>query len=183
MTKRAVLLALVALILPACGHTDRPEGVVERWLISLNQGKAGRPGTYAPESLSEQIVPGWRTKDPGQLDVIEVGRAWRGGPVDCPTGLTNPCILPRAEVPFRIKRTDGTSESGVVDVSDSTGDWRIIAIRNRSNSSLLVPSQGGQRIGDAGIEAWLAALGVAFLLVLLAAGLMGTVGRRQTPVL
>jgi hypothetical protein len=36
-------LAFVVLVLPACASTERPEGLVERWLVSLNQGAAGRP--------------------------------------------------------------------------------------------------------------------------------------------
>ncbi|MGH2556909.1 MAG: hypothetical protein ACRDHO_14500, partial [Actinomycetota bacterium] len=73
--KRALfLLVVAALFLSACGGTDRPEGVVERWLISLNQGRAGEPDKYAPNELSQRILSNWQERDPGDLQVIEVGK-------------------------------------------------------------------------------------------------------------
>jgi hypothetical protein len=163
----------------SCGHTDRPEGVVERWLISLNQGKAGQPEKYASDDLSERIVPGWRTKDPGQLDVIEVGKAGILA-IECrpPPGGTCPALeLP--EVPFRIVRTDGSHLAATAVLLGPAGRWRISRIE--AGTSLRLPSQGGPPVASAGAGVWLGALGAAFLLVLLSAGLMATVGRRQTP--
>ena len=183
--RRRVALAIAFLALSsvcaACGHTDRPEGVVERWLISLNQGKAGQPGLYAPDAVSQRIVPNWRTEDPGQLDVIEVGE---GRPF---SHLCNPRISQAAcraigdyEVPFRTVRTDGPSRGGLAFLVDGSSPWRITRLE-LGVLELRVPSQGGHRIGNAGVGVWLGALGVAFLLVLLSAGLMATVGKRQTP--
>jgi len=63
--RRFWALAFVVLVLPACASTERPEGLVERWLVSLNQGAAGRPEEYAADDLSEQILPSFRTADPG----------------------------------------------------------------------------------------------------------------------
>jgi hypothetical protein len=178
----AISVLAVSMVCASCGHTDRPEGVVERWLISLNQGKAGQPETYAPDSLSQRIVPNWRTEDPGQLDVIEVGK---GRPV---LHSCNPNISQAAcraigdyEVPFRTVRTDDRSRGGLAVLVDDATGWSISRLQ-LGDLSMRVPSQGGQRIGNAGVPVWLAALGVAFLLVLLSAGLMTTVGRRKTPV-
>lgn len=171
MRGRLLLLMVVALMLvPACGHTDRPEGVVERWLISLNQGKAGRPATYAPDRLSEKILPNWSSRDPGDIDLIEVGKGTFFGPAP---GTNN------AAVPFRVKRLDGWSITAIAELNRaSTGDWQIDAIGAQKDfANLKLPSEGGQRVGGAPVTLWLAALGVALLLVLVSAGLMAIVGR------
>jgi hypothetical protein len=182
--RSALALSVLALsfVLAACGHTDRPEGVVERWLISLNQGQAGQPEKYAPDALSRRIVPNWRTKDPGQLDVIEVGQG-RGFRHTCnPRDTQAQCrSIGDYEVPFRSVDTDGRSRGGLAFLVDGSSPWRITRLE-LGNLTLKVPSQGGIRVGSAGVGVWLAALGVAFLLVLLSAGLMATVGRRKTPV-
>ena len=72
--RRALLVAVVALVAltSACSSEQRPEGITERWLLSLNQGAAGQPDRYAPDEVSEQVVPGWHDLDPGFLDVITV---------------------------------------------------------------------------------------------------------------
>jgi hypothetical protein len=165
----------------ACGHTDRPEGVVERWLISLNQGKAGQPERYASDALSQRIVPDWRTMDPGQLDVIEVGLG-RGFSHSCnPRDTQAQCgSIGDYEVPFRTVDTDGRSRGGLAFLVKGPSPWRISRLE-LGTLTLRVPSQGGVRVGSAGVGVWLSALGVAFLLVLLSAGLMATVGRRKTP--
>ena len=164
MRRGLLLFALAALLLPACGGTDRPEGVVERWLISLNQGKAGQPEKYAPLRLSERVLPHWASRDPGDLDLIEVGR----GRTDADD---------RYLVPFRVKRLDGTELSGVVMGSpiDIEGTWRVEDLLP-PDPSLPVPSKGGQRVGDAEPSIWLASAGVAALLVLVSVLLMSRVG-------
>jgi hypothetical protein len=163
--KRALLLFTMAtLVLPACGGTDRPEGVVERWLISLNQGKAGQPEKYAPAPLSQQILPNWQKRDPGDLDVIEVGR---GEQAAGPTYL----------VPFRVQRLDGHELTGIAElVSPIRGPWQVERVLP-ADTKLPVPSKGGDRIGDASTAVWLAGAGIAALLILLSVLLMSTVGR------
>src|SRR5207247_1524816 len=69
----AAVAGLALMLLTACGGTDRPEGTVERWLVTLNQGKAGEPEKYAAGNVTNQVLPGWSNCDPGSLDVIEVG--------------------------------------------------------------------------------------------------------------
>jgi hypothetical protein len=104
--RRWVALGAVALALltPACGGgTERPEGLVERWLISLNQGAAGRPDRYADDAVSEQVLPGWRNRDPGALDVIQVGTSSPGE-----GGI--------AQVPFRIETLDGEATLALANV-------------------------------------------------------------------
>ena len=61
MRRAAALVAIVVTggLLSGCAGTDRPEGVVERWLIALNVGAAGRPAVYAAEALSRRILPGF----------------------------------------------------------------------------------------------------------------------------
>jgi hypothetical protein len=163
--KRALLLLTVAtLVLPACGGTDRPEGVVERWLISLNQGKAGQPERYAPDALSQQILPNWQKRDPGDLDVIEVGR---GEPKGGPTYV----------VPFRVQRLDGKELTGIAEVvTPLHGPWLVEQVLP-ADIRLPVPSKGGKRVGDASTVVWLAGAGIAAFLILLSILLMSTVGR------
>ena len=165
--RRAVLaLAFLALTLPACSASDqRPEGLVERWLLSLNQGEAGRPEEYAGDDLSEQILPGFATAEPGELDVIEVGTAR----VD-EAGLS-------ARVRIRVVRLDGTEIASVVRIDrlDGGDGWYIEALEPASADAPPLPSEGGASIGNAGVSAWVVALGVAALLIAVTAGLMALV--------
>jgi hypothetical protein len=154
--------ALALLMLSACGGTDRPEGVVERWLVTLNQGKAGEPEKYAPERLSQQILPHWESRDPGDLDVIEVGK----GSVNATLGSQSTFY-----VPFRIERTSGAKLDGLAGVAKHDSDWRVTQLI-RGDRSLLVPSEGGERIGSAGLGAWGVALGISAALMLLVALMM-----------
>ncbi len=161
----AVLLAL----LPACAGTDRPEGVVERWLISLNQGAAGRPGQYAADALSERLLPGWRGRDPGDLTVIEVGK---GRLVHRPYGIAKGRSLPRyAVVPYRIARASGVGVDGEAVVGATRGGWRIVAIGSRE-PSLRVPSEGGPELASATAGEWLAGVGIGLGLALGVVALM-----------
>ena len=163
MRRLASLAFLAMLLLSACGGTDRPEGAVERWLISLNQGKAGEPEKYAPDALSQEILPHWESRDPGDLDVIEVGK---GRPTD-KTGI----FVGDYEVPFRVERTSGVKIAGVVELLHRKGVWRV-ALIDRNPTSLKVPSQGGEPIESASAAAWLAALGISAALMLIVALIM-----------
>ena len=58
LVRRALACVLLALAFTACTQAARPEGVVENWLRSLNQGAAGRPDRYAPDEVSQRVVPG-----------------------------------------------------------------------------------------------------------------------------
>ncbi len=167
--RRVAALGLVALavMLPACANTERPEGVVERWLTSLNQGKAGEPGRYAPDDISEQVLPNWRTLDPGQLDLIEVGR----GEQHDSTLFDTPIVL----VPFRVVDVDDVTVVGTALVSPGGR----IADLDESDPQLPLPSTGGPRIESATATLWLVAIGVAGLLILVSAGLMALVQRRS----
>jgi hypothetical protein len=55
-------IVLGAILAGSCAaQAQRPEGIVERWLVSLNQGAAGRPDLYAPDEVSELVLPGSST--------------------------------------------------------------------------------------------------------------------------
>jgi hypothetical protein len=165
--KRALFfIVVVGLLVPACGGTDRPEGVVERWLISLNQGRAGEPEKYAPDELSQRILPNWQNRDPGDLDVIEVGKG----------AMVNALITRRLAylVPYRVKRVDGRTVSGVAGLKDS-----MVAELLNPVEGLKVPSQGGERLGGASALVWLLGLAAAALFVLVSIGLMSVVGRAR----
>jgi hypothetical protein len=164
-------MALVAsAVLAGCGQTDRPEGVVERWLLSLNQGAAGEPGRFADDALSEQILPGWQQADPGELDVIEVGR---GATVLVGVHSSAPGST---FAPYRVQGLDGPEVTGIAQVEDG----RVVALLP-ADPSLAVPSEGGARIGES--SPWLWAVGVAAGLVLCALSMlvMWTVGRERAP--
>jgi hypothetical protein len=165
MKRIVVLVVLATLFLPACGHTDRPECVVERWLISLNQGAAGRSQKYAPDQLSQQILPHWQTRDPGELDVIEVGKG---------RTYANESYL----VPFRAERIDGSEISRVAigSPNNTQATWHVEGLLP-SDASLPVPSRGGHQVGGAGPAVWLAGVGIAVLLVLMSMALMSPVGK------
>jgi hypothetical protein len=162
MRRALFLTVLAALLLPACGNTDRPEGVVERWLISLNQGRAGEPENYAPDALSQRILPNWQNRDPGDLDVIEVGK----GRVYADD---------RYDVPFRVERLNGSTVNGIAKLS-ILERWRVEELLPL-DPTLPVPSMGGRRLGTASSSLWLAGLVAAGGLILLSVLLMSTVGR------
>lgn len=177
MRRHVIAAAVLALVsLQACGRTDRPEGVVERWLVSLNQGSAGRPETYAPDALSERILPRWSSRDPGDLDVIEVGKGTEQRQVA--DGGDRSFLA--AYVPYRVKRVNGPALEGVAYASRERGDWRVTALLPPGTAGLSVPTNGGRRIGSASWTTWVAAAAAAAMFIVIAGVLMATVGRRRT---
>lgn len=159
--KRALALAMIALVLSGCASAERPEGIVERWLTSLNQGAAGQPERYAPDAVSEQVLAGWQDLDPGELDVIVVAPAGPGeGGID--------------QVPFRIETIHGVELRAVANVDDG----RVTGILT-SDQTPLPPSlfQDRRPIDAAPPTSWLVALGIAGVLILASAGLMTLVRR------
>jgi hypothetical protein len=158
------VLAFVALALPGCTGGERPEGIVERWLLSLNQGAAGRPERYASDDLSERILPDHREAEPGELDVIEVGTA----EIDEAAAS--------ARVRIHVERLDGTEIDAAVRIERPDGGegWFIEGLEEPGSAPPLA-SEGGPKIGGIDIAAWLAAVGVAALLTLGSAALMATV--------
>jgi hypothetical protein len=143
----------IALLTPACAGAERPAGIVERWLLSLNQGAAGRPDRYAPDAVSEQVVPGWRDLEPGELDAVEIG-------TDLPTTT---CREPCTEVAFRMTGLDGTIREGVARVErDPGGEWRVAAVE--MGASGLPPGGQGWATEGAPAVAWLLTIAVAIAL-------------------
>jgi len=156
----AAALLLAAVLLPACASTERPEGVVERWLISLNVGEAGQPERYAPDELSNRILP--PPRDPNDLDVIEVGK----GRIEGDTAL----------VPYRVQVVDGPNLDGVARLTRTADGWRVVALLPR-DPTLAVPSEGGRHVGGASATLWVISVVLALALCLLSAGLMALFGR------
>jgi hypothetical protein len=161
---KRTLLAVVALLsLASCAVPDRPEGIVERWLLALNQGSAGEPMRYAYRDVSSSVLPNWKSADPGAFDVIEVGRAR-------PCSYRGPaaCV---AMVPFRAVLADGGQVRfdalvGVDRRSTGVVPSRVFGVTGPSGGNLRLPSEGGPPIGAADTLMWLAALGVAIALAL-----------------
>ena len=170
MKRVAIVGAVLLVLLPGCATRERPEGIVERWLLSLNQGAAGRPDRFASSALSEQVVPGWQHLDPGRLDTIEVG-----APVPDP-GRAGGSL-----VPFRIVDVDGAQVEGVASVGGVGSGRRVTAITlGGTPPGLPLPSEGGPTTGRISAVAWLAAVGVAAVLSLLTVGVVVLV-RRTAP--
>jgi hypothetical protein len=90
-------------LLPACADaertTERPEGIVERWLVSLNQGASGEPFVYAYDQATATLAPDWDSRDPGAYDRISVGTA--------------STVDGRDVVPFRLELATGGAVGGV----------------------------------------------------------------------
>ena len=118
----------------------------------MNQGAAGRPDAFARASESERLLPGWRTRDAGTFDVIEVGRGELEGT--------------RYLVPFRVVTVDGRELRGAAIVADG----RVLGFATRPSAPL--PSEGGPPIADADPWAWVAAVAVSLALIAATIGLM-----------
>lgn len=187
MRRVAALGALsLALLSPACAGAERPEGVVERWLVSLNQGEAGAPERYVIEGtdariLGDRVVEGWREAEPGELDRIEVGLA---GPVVAAvpgeTDTLNACAEGGCTpVRFRVVDLDGRETRGIAYLGLVDGGYRIADVRTPDlaqgvfaadvNSTLpALPSDGGPTIDGLGVAPLAVAVLAAALLTLVA---------------
>jgi len=77
--RRFAALAVVAMLaVPACASDERPEGVVERWLASVDQAEAGRPERWTVRPLlTDDFFP--EITEPGAFDEIRVGDAQQVG--------------------------------------------------------------------------------------------------------
>ncbi len=150
-------LALLALLVACSAEAERPEGIVERWLMSLNQGAAGRPDLYAPDEVSEQVIAEWRDLEPGQVDQIEIG-----------TDLGSQMCEERcADVPFRIVDLDGDVTEGIaIAEARSPGDWRIVRVE--LGEAGLSGDASAWSLAGASPTAWLLALAAAVALTTLA---------------
>lgn len=167
--RRVVLAATLAtLALSACARQERPEGIVERWLLALNQGTAGEPDRYAPDAASEEVLPGWEHLDPGEFDVVEVA------PADTPRGDT--CAEETSFVPFRIVRLDGSELRSIACVAGGG----VTQLTDRVGSTdPIFPSEGGPPIQDERVGLWGIAIGVGVALVVVGEGLMRLVRLRR----
>jgi len=166
--RRLVLAVLLAVSSPACATADRPEGVVERWLTSLNQGEAGRPHRYADDEATQLVAPEWYTNDPAWIDEIDVGTPTAG-----PGGASL--------VPFRIVPLDGDPVAGVATVRTRTledGSIRPL-VSEVAIQDAPIP-EGGWGVG-VGTGPWLAALGIGLVVAALAVAIVGAVDRAARP--
>jgi hypothetical protein len=157
--KRAIVLACLALVaLAGCSQPPRPEGVVQRWLVSLNQGVAGQPDRWADAGVTTTVAPWWPA-EPDHIDAMDVGAA---------TGNT---------VPFRIETTDGTITTGIATVGTrptSNGTAPYVA----SVSLGDVPVEA-HKLGELSGAELAAAAGVGIVLAIAAVGVL-TLVRRST---
>jgi hypothetical protein len=96
MRRLSIVLAVALLV--ACASSERPEGIVERWIVSMNQGIAGEPWRWAFDGATVATSPTWDTDEPGSIDSFSLGSARAEGD--------------RFVVPFSIERLDGTVISG-----------------------------------------------------------------------
>jgi hypothetical protein len=155
--RRAASVTCVAIIaLVACSQAPRPEGVVQRWLVSLNQGSAGRPERWADADVTATVAPWWPA-EPDHIDAMDVGAATGG------------------DVPFRIETTDGVVTTGVATVgSHDTGSGAepYVAAVRLGEVPVVAHDPGGLSAREVGF-AIVAAVGLA----LAAVGLLTLVRR------
>jgi hypothetical protein len=166
--RRVVAACVVLLALTACGDTQRPEGIVERWLQSLDQGRAGTPEKYASDQVSEQVLPGFRTLDPGQFDLLEVGR---GAPHKMGPAFQGQLDL---AIPFRVVDTDGAERRGAAWVTE---DGSRIALVRLNDPGAPLLSEGGPAIVATSSSIWLAGALAALAFTAVALLLMAFVRR------
>lgn len=154
----SLVIVLGAILAGSCAEeTERPEGIVERWLVSLNQGAAGRPDRYAPDEVSERVLPGWRDLEPGELDEIEIG-ADRG---------TRMCEEHCADVPFRITDLDGDVTEGVAHIDSISGTGSRVTSVDLGRAGLAA-NDGAWSTTGASATAWSLAIAAAVILAVLA---------------
>lgn len=168
--RRVVIAAvLAALAFSACASQERPEGIVERWLLALNQGAAGEPDRYAPIAASDEVLPGWQHLDPGELDVVEVAMPGTPREEACAAGT-------RFVVPFRVVRVDGSQLRSGACVAGA----RVTQLTDGVGSAdPLFPSEGGSPIRGESAGVWGIAIGLGVALVVASEGLMRLVRSRR----
>ena len=170
--RRELVAAVALLSLASCSTPERPEGIVERWLISLGQGSAGEPERYARRDVSDVMLRAVGSAEPDAFDVIEVGRA-----TPCGYRGSEACT---ASVPFRVVGLDGDELrlDALVGSRVREGPNRVFAVTGPDRRPRL-PSEGGPPIGAAGAPAWVAAVGVGLGLALASETLMRWSGERR----
>lgn len=174
MRRAPIAAVLLVLILSACGSRERPEGIVERWLLALNQGTAGEPGKYADGSTSEEILPDWEELEPGQLDLIEVGAAI---PVEDapPRGH-----IAEVHVPFRVVTVDGSETRGRAVLRRSVRSGVPIgSVDLRAIPPGIFPSENGPSIIEKTPAAWLVSVLIGAVLAALSWAPMRLARRRR----
>jgi len=158
--RRALALACLAcLALTGCSQQPRPEGVVQRWLVSLNQGAAGQPDRWADAGATATIAPWWPA-EPDHIDAMDVGTA---------NGQT---------VPFRIETTDGSVTTGIATVAtraSASGTEPYVASVSLGDVQLEA-----HRVGGLSPAELAAAAGIGLLLALVAVGVLTLVRRSAT---
>ena len=66
VTAEALAFTIVILAASSCAAQEHPEGIVERWLLALNQGSAGEPLRYADADVTDALVPECRSAAPAR---------------------------------------------------------------------------------------------------------------------
>ncbi|MGH2555788.1 MAG: hypothetical protein ACRDHO_08755, partial [Actinomycetota bacterium] len=88
---------------------------------------------------------------------------------------------------FRIERVNGTQIALIARLDQGVGttegisEQRVVELLPYDagrQAVMPLPSQGGERIGNASATVWLAGVGIAVALILLSVLLMSTVGRQ-----
>jgi hypothetical protein len=173
---RRKLLRLPPPLRSSRATTTSSEGVVDRWLLALNQGSAAKPGRHAPESLSQTILPDWSRAEPGHFDVIEVQPA---AVRSCADAVAGDSCEPRgrmASVPFNLETTEGAVFSFEVTLVEHEGTWNAIALEpNDHPMTLRVPGWPSTIESSS----WLVAIAVGFAVAAAATALMRLVRRRR----
>ena len=161
---RRSFAVLVALSIVACSASERPEGIVERWLTSMNQGEAGAPDRYANDDVTAQVAPTWDMNDPGWIDEIVVGGAEEGA-----GGASL--------VPFRLVPLEGHPISGVATVAPrALADGSTQPVVAEVSIQEVPPQEGGWQAGM-DTAAWFLAIAIGALIATVALAVVGLVDR------
>ncbi len=149
--RRWLPIAILALTVAACATTDqRPEGIVERWIVSMNQGPAGEPWRWADDYATSEVSPTWDTDEPGAIDSFSLGAARAEGDAYV--------------VAFTLERLDGRVVSG-----DAVVAWR--SLPDETTEPVVIEVRLGEPTGPTGrweegspTVAWAIALALALVL-------------------
>jgi hypothetical protein len=175
MRRGSAIAMMTVALLGSCASSERPEGVVERWLLSLNQGAAGVPDRFGGEpatAAATAVLPDWRTREPGSLDRVEVGAA----------AVSGPAGFREARTPFRIETTDGDVISGTAIAAECGSDpatggdaWCVRDVRLGGAG----PPAGSTWSAGAEASDWARASAAALILSGSAVALVGVVSKRS----
>lgn len=170
----AIVVVLVSGVIAVFSSVDdRPEGVAERWLTSV--GDLTRDGVHddavdrvrghGDVALGEQLIVGAHADGKSAFTALEVGKARREGDI--------------ALVPAQlVTRGSDTARTQVVVLQRDGETWRVVELRP-PDSSLKVPSEGGDVASKAPVTLYLVGLILGVAIAVAASAMVRAAGREH----